>query len=183
MSQDERAETRATTDFERRRRHLPHWEQPGAVYYITFALREGVRAQLSEAQLARLVVDALHHDHGTRYELHTYVIMPDHVHVILRPVRRGKGTVPLSEIMKTLKGVTAHRINAALGRRGPLWRDESHDRIIRNPTEYAQKVRYIETNPVVAGLVERADDWPWTWPQLRPGQDDPGTGTRANQDR
>jgi len=164
---DAHAGGQTTEQFEKRRRHLPHWEQPGAVYYITFALAGGVSVRLSDTPTVDILVEALHHDDGTRYELHAYVVMPDHVHAILMPLRRGKGTVPLSEIMKALKGATAHRINAALGRRGRLWQDESYDRIIRHAKEYRQKLRYIQNNPVRAGLVDRADEWPWTWPPLR----------------
>ncbi len=156
-----------TQHFDKRRRHLPHWEQPGAVYYITFAVADGVSVCLSDAPAVDILVEALHHDDGRRYELRAYVVMPDHVHMILMPLRRGKGTVPLSEIMKALKGATAHRMNAALGRRGRLWQDESYDRIIRDAKEHRQKLRYIQNNPVRAGLVDRADEWPWTWPPLR----------------
>jgi len=161
-----------TKEFERRRRDLPHWEQPGAVYAIRFATARAVRACVTDPAVAEIVTKALHHDDGKRYDLHAYVLMPDHVHVVLRPLRRDQGTVPLREIMKALKGSSAHRINTALGRRGSFWRDESYDHIIRSAREYRATIRYMQANPVRLGLVERADQWPWTWPPLT----DQGTG-------
>jgi REP element-mobilizing transposase RayT len=156
-----------TTQFERRHGDLPHWEEPGAIYAIRFSTAGGFEGSVTDAALAKIVASALHCDDGRRYELHAYVLMPDHVHVVLRPLRRGGGAVPLAEVTHALKGVTAHRINAHMGRRGPVWRDESYDRIIRDSREYHETISYIEANPVRAGLVGRADEWPWTWPPSR----------------
>jgi len=159
--------SQATTEFEKRQRKLPHWEQPGAVYFITITQPEDTSPPLTHPLVANILTRALHHGDGKRYDLYAYVLMPDHVHMIIRPLKRGKGTVPLSEIMQSLKGATAHRVNSALQRRGQLWLDESYDRIIRDKEEYREKMRYLEANPVRAGLVERADQWAWTWPPLR----------------
>jgi len=155
---------RATRQFEKRRRNLPHWEDPGAVYFITVCARRQVGMVLARADIADVIAAAIHHDDGRRYDLHAYVVMPDHFHMVVHPRPRGDGFVPLSEIMQVLKSVTARRINQLLGRSGRLWQDESYDRIIRDEEEYGSKREYIEANPVTAGLVERTADWPWTWP-------------------
>ena len=92
-----------------------------------------------------------------RYDLHAYVVMPNHVHVLLTP------HTPLSKISATLKGVSARDINARLGRAGkPVWQDESFDHWIRNPGEFERIRRYIESNPVTAGLAARPELWPWS---------------------
>jgi len=92
-----------------------------------------------------------------RYRLHAYVIMPNHVHVLLQPF------VPLAKISGPLKGVAACDINTRLGRTGkPLWQDESFDHWIRNSAEFERIRQYIEANPVSAGLVDRPEAWKWS---------------------
>ncbi len=92
-----------------------------------------------------------------RYQLHAYVVMPNHVHILLDPY------VPLAKISGPLKGVAACDINARLGRTGkPLWQDESFDHWIRNTAEFERIHHYIEWNPVRAGLVARPEDWKWS---------------------
>ena len=91
-----------------------------------------------------------------RYQLHAYVVMPNHVHILLDPF------MPLAKISGPLKGVAACDINARLGRTGkPLWQDESFDHWIRNSAEFERIRQYIEWNPVCAGLVARPEDWKW----------------------
>jgi putative transposase len=92
-----------------------------------------------------------------RYQLHAYVVMPNHVHILLDPY------VPLAKISGPLKGVAACDINARLDRTGkPLWQDESFDHWIRNSAEFERIRHYIEWNPVRAGLVARPEDWKWS---------------------
>lgn len=92
-----------------------------------------------------------------RYQLHAYVVMPNHVHILLDP------WVPLAKISGRLKGVAACDINARLGRTGkPLWQDESFDHWIRTAAEFERIRHYIEWNPVQAGLVARPEDWKWS---------------------
>jgi len=92
-----------------------------------------------------------------RFRLHAYVIMPNHVHILLDP------HVLLAKISGPLKGVAACDINARLGRTGkPLWQDESFDHWIRNAAELERIREYIEGNPVRAGLVARPCDWKWS---------------------
>ena len=92
-----------------------------------------------------------------RFLLHAYVIMPNHVHILLDPF------VPLGKISGPLKGVAACDINARLGRTGkPLWQDESFDHWNRNSAEFERIRHYIEWNTVHSGLVARPQDWKWS---------------------
>jgi putative DNA methylase len=94
----------------------------------------------------------LHH-----YELHAFAIMPNHVHVLLTPLR------PLSKITNAIKGVAARDANATLDRIGkPFWQDESFDHWVRNSAEFERIRHYIEWNPVSAGLVANPEDWKWS---------------------
>ena len=111
---------------------------------------------LSQPALARMVMEALHYGETARgwYRLHAWVVMPNHVHVIMTPQH------PFSEIMRWLKWTTARRCNRFLGRTGvSFWQDESYDHWIRSGDEMQRIVGYVEWNPVAAGLVKRAEDW------------------------
>jgi len=154
-------------EFQRRSRHLPHWEEPGATYFLTFALRRPPVTDLTAPEIGPLVVGALRRFDGERYWLYDYTVMPDHVHVILKPIvrhdaRTGRIACPtLSRILGPLKGAVAHQINQLLGRSGPLWQDETYDHILRNPADYQEKAAYIFQNAHTAGLQDDPADWPW----------------------
>jgi REP element-mobilizing transposase RayT len=84
-------------------------------------------------------------------------MMVHHVHILIYPEAR------LSRIAKAIKNHSARQANAILGRTGlPFWQDESYDHWVREPEELAKIVRYMEKNPVVAGLVSRGEDWRWS---------------------
>jgi putative transposase len=91
------------------------------------------------------------------YRLHAYVIMPNHVHLLLDPL------VPVPRITGAIKGVSARAANSLLDRTGkPFWQDESFDHWIRNEAEFTRIAHYIENNPVKAGLAASAQDWRWS---------------------
>lgn len=109
------------------------------------------------------VVENWQHFHGTRYHLHAWVVMPNHVHVLIEPI----GNYPLSEIVQSWKSYTAKKImhnyagqRPALPGKTRLWQSDYWDRFIRNERHYHATVDYIHKNPVKAGLVVHAEDWP-----------------------
>jgi len=152
-----------TTRFTQREDWLPHREMPGATYHLRTSTLAEFAGTLARPEIARTVTNALHHDNERRYTLYAYAVMPDHFHALLRPLPRGKGFVPVPEIMQAIKSVTARRINRALGRRGSFWRDEYFNRIMRSAREHNDTVHYIWCNPVKAGPVSHPDEWPWVW--------------------
>ena len=145
----------------KRRRHLPHWDEPGATYFLTLCVKRGVTADLTRPELAELVVSALRFPDGSRYWLYDYTVMPEHVHLILKPIAREGRTEPMCEIMGSVKRGSARRINALLRRRGAFWQDETYNRIIRTRREYDARATYILENAHVRGLVADPLDWPW----------------------
>lgn len=138
--------------FSARRRHLPHWDEPGRTYFITFGLRDRRTCDLTRDDLASLIISALRHFNGERYRLYDYTVMPDHVHAIIQPIPTDGECEPLFRIMHSLKSWTANRLNERLGRRGALWEQETYDHLIRNESDYEEKSRYIWLNPVARGL-------------------------------
>lgn len=173
-------------------RHLPHWQPSGESIFLTWRLfgsypkeliarlreqcedsagKNFVRADreleksrsgphwLNKPEIAQSVVAALHRgEYDLRhYDLHAFVVMPNHVHVLLSPLRE------LERITNGLKGVTAREANRILGRTGaPFWQDETYDHWIRDGAQFARVRRYIEQNPVTAGLANSPSDWPWS---------------------
>ncbi len=84
--------------------------------------------------------------------------MPNHVHVIVRPI----AGIHLQKILQTWKGRVARAANLHLGREGKaFWQPESFDRIIRDPEEKSRIARYIRKKPVTAGLRQSEEDWQW----------------------
>jgi REP element-mobilizing transposase RayT len=144
------------------RRRLPHYESPGATYFLVFRLVESSMCDLATEDLAPIVIDALFFFHNERYLLFDYTVMPDHVHAMLKPLQRRDGTwEPLSAIKHSLKSWTANRLNSVIGRTGRVWQDESFDHVIRGKKDFEASSNYIWLNPVAAGLVDSPTQWRW----------------------
>jgi REP element-mobilizing transposase RayT len=143
-------------DTERRRR-VEAWLDAG---HASCVLR------LPEA--AECVVDTWRHFAGERYDLIAWVVMPNHVHVLVR-VYDG---VSLGKIVQSWKSYTGRRIRVMIeeqGRAGArrsqgqgVWMREYWDRYIRDERHFQMAVDYIHQNPVKARLVGVAKDWPWS---------------------
>jgi REP element-mobilizing transposase RayT len=103
-------------------------------------------------------------DHGRRIDLHTLVVMPDHVHLLFTALRDSDGwTFALPEIMKAIKGTSARSINKLLRRSGFLWQDEFFDHVLRGGESLRETIDYIRQNPVRKGLVEKPEGYRWLW--------------------
>jgi putative DNA methylase len=111
-----------------------------------------------------------------QYELDTFVVMPNHVHVLLWP------WVPMARVTGGIKGVSARDANLVLGRIGMhFWEDESFDHWVRNDVELRRIRIYIERNPVTAGLVQRPEDWPWSSAAKKSDTATPGCAGKKTQ--
>ncbi|MGA2185774.1 MAG: transposase, partial [Bryobacteraceae bacterium] len=101
------------------------------------------------------------------YEMHSWVIMPNHVHLLLTP------QVSVSQLLGSLKAATARQANLLLRRTGlAFWQDERYDHVVRSDDEFRRVQRYIENNPVRACLAARPEDYEWSsaWRPERPPQ-------------
>jgi putative transposase len=179
-------------------RHLPHWRQEGATYFVTFRLNDSLpqsqlreleeirrewerqnpppntkeqleqlahetmrrvehwldqgmgSCRLKESAAAKVVVDALHYFDDDRYVLGCYVVMPNHVHALVRPLLCE--LEPLERILQSWKRHTAREINRMFGGEGPFWQGESFDRIVRDEEHLYRTIQYIGANPAKARL-------------------------------
>src|SRR6266853_1334737 len=183
-------------DVDVTRRNLPHWQQAGKTYFVTFRLADSIPATklsqlederrvwlnanpepwtaeqrqayyerfsakidewldagggscvLKDERVAKVVVDALIHFNGERYNLGAWVVMPNHVHVVVTP-HDGHH---IRDILHSWKSFTAHKINELLGQTGRFWQHESYDHIVRNERALYKIQEYIDRNPEKAGI-------------------------------
>ncbi|HWV09228.1 MAG TPA: transposase [Pseudomonas sp.] len=129
--------------------------EPARIYLLT-ATVEGREAVFADFFLARLLVAELRsvHEDGLVDSL-AWTVMPDHLHWLL--ILKDSS---LSAVMQRVKGRSARRIHAALGRQGKFWQDGFHDRALRREDDVLPVARYIVANPIRAGLVSRVGDYP-----------------------
>ena len=121
-------------------RFLPHWRADDAVYFVTWRLHHDQEPLIP---VERAAIDAvLRHFDARRYKLYAYVIMDDHVHVILEPTP----TYTLEQVVHSWKSYSAHLLQRG-SRRGRIWQREYYDRIVRDEADLVEKVNYIVANP------------------------------------
>ena len=177
------------------RGYLPHFDMPGLVQFINYRLDDAVPAGqrhewaellkiddelkrrtrieeyldrgrgsclLREPRAASVVEGNWLHRDGQDYRLLAWVVMPNHVHLLVEIWQ-----TPQSKLVKDWKGYTGRRVNRVLGRRGQLWQDDYWDRYVRDEAHYRKVRRYIEMNPVKAGLVKTPERWPFSSARFR----------------
>ncbi len=107
---------------------------------------------------ADVIQELLIGSHQRSYKLLAWVIMPNHVHTLIRLL----GGASLSTVVQHWKGASAARINRQLTRSGPMWAPDYYDRYIRDEDHLHDCIAYIRNNPVKAGLCKSPNDWRWS---------------------
>ena len=92
------------------------------------------------------------------YKLHAFVLMPDHLHVLITP----EIETTIEKAMQMIKGGSAHRMGAEKPQAFPIWHRGFHDRWIRDADQFWKAKTYIEQNPVKAKLFESVESYPWS---------------------
>ncbi|MGA9390443.1 MAG: transposase [Candidatus Sulfotelmatobacter sp.] len=150
------------------RRNLPHYQRAGRAIFITFCKANRIPF-FPEARNA--ILHHCLHDHGKRYDLHAAVVMPDHVHLLLTPLRDEKGwPYSLPTILKLLKGASARSVNKLLNSAGPVWQEESFDHVLGSQESFGGKLEYIRQNPVRRGLTSTPEEYKWLWVEQTTGK-------------
>ena len=103
---------------------------------------------LRRTDAAKIVSDALEFFHGTRVLVGNYIVMPNHVHVLMRPMAGFE----LEDILFSIKSYTSNQINELIGATGTFWQRESYDHIVRDADQLEAFQHYIRLNPVKANL-------------------------------
>jgi REP element-mobilizing transposase RayT len=118
---------------------------------------------LKQREVAEIVRDALQKFDGERYKLIAWVIMPNHIHFLFKPLNDWE----LAKILQSFKSFTALEANKVLKRKGEFWMREYFDRYIRDLEHFEKAFRYIENNPVKAGFCEKPEDWEFSSAYMR----------------
>ena len=123
---------------------------------------------LRHPAVAKLVQDSLLKFDGIKYDLFGWCVMPNHEHSLMTRLEDAE----LEVIMQAHKSYTAHQANKLIKRKGRLWMVEYYDRLIRDQKHFYNALRYIENNPVKAGLCKKPSHWPYTsaWFRERGGR-------------
>jgi REP element-mobilizing transposase RayT len=176
-------------------RNLPHFDSHGVQQYISYRLADSMptarrgeweafphleddqeklrkinpcidrgygACHLRDPHIADLVQSNWWHHDGVRYRLLAWVIMPNHVHLLIET-----WSVPLGDILHSRKSYTSKQANSLLGLTGVFWAQDYFDCFIRDESHFRRVTRYIENNPVKAGLVMAPEDWPWSSARYR----------------
>ncbi len=150
----------STTKYNYRRK-APHLQKDNRPVFLTICTYQ--RLTIPEP-LRTMILDCCLRQHTTMYELHTAVVMPDHVHLLLTPRRDGEGwPYSIPDIGRAIKGPSAKALNRALNRQGRAWQEECFDHVLRSDESLTEKIAYILNNPVRAGIVQRRDNYEWAW--------------------
>jgi putative transposase len=128
------------------------------IFFVT-ACTDERRNILANSQAATILVE----EWTTAKERHDwyigrYVIMPNHVHFFCSP---GNEAQDFSIFMKFWKEWTSKKMKKECNIEGHVWQREFFDHLLRNNESYVQKWEYVFNNPVRAGLMKEAQEWPW----------------------
>jgi len=127
-------------------------------YFITTSVWQ--KQSLFQADnWARLVIESIYHYRKENiYLLHAFVIMPDHMHLIVTP----NVGVTIERSVQYIKGGSSHRIKQESGRQFPVWQRGFTDRRVRDLEEFKKYEDYIHQNPVKAGLCKLPEEYPYS---------------------
>ena len=131
----------------------------GQTYMITSSTW-GRRSLFSREPWANLLIDTLYHYRGSAYLLHEFVVMPDHIHIILTP------KTSLEKAVQFIKGGFSYRAKKELGSNMEIWQKGFSDHRIRDESDYRIHQIYIQQNPVRKHLCERAEEYTYSSARL-----------------
>jgi len=152
-------------------RKLPHIRVPAGIYHVRISVHPSY-GRLRENWEYQITQDAILFMHKKRYMVLRFVIMPDHVHLVIQPLPTVEGLsawcdytaqYQLENILGSVKKFSAKKINKIRGRSGmPVWKSECFDRIARNDKDVDGMVDYVHGNPIRRGLAARPEDYRWS---------------------
>jgi putative transposase len=133
---------------------LTHRTGPAWTYFVTTKSWESTFGFQAEKAAEIVVAKMLAYRDKGNYLLHDFVLMPNHLHLILTPA-----SASLEKCMQLIKGGSSFEIHKLRGSRAEIWQSGFHDSRVRGWREYQTKRDYVVFNPVAAKLVERPELW------------------------
>jgi REP-associated tyrosine transposase len=135
-----------------------HRIAPGTSYFVTTKCWQSCTV-FQVRQNAEILIEVLfHYRDRNSYLLHEFVVMPDHLHLMLTP----SPTTSLEKAVQFIKGGSSYQIRKARNQKMEIWQVGFHDWTIRDSNDWRVKVEYIQNNPVRAKLVQKPEDWPYS---------------------
>ena len=134
---------------------LKRFHESGQSHFVTFCCyhRGRLLTSVESCQVFESALERVRRSH--RHRVYGYVVMPEHVHLLLSEPQRDT----LADALKLLKQGVSRRL---IGSAEHFWQKRYYDLNIRDHAQFVEKLRYIHRNPVKAGLCERPEDWPWS---------------------
>ena len=129
---------------------------PNPVFFVTFCTYQRRKLLAADSVNSAFVAFA-RHAYTRNIAVGRHVIMPDHLHLFVS----GPDDFELGRWIGVLKQNLAKQIEHP-GTKSPIWQRGFFDHLLRSDESYAQKWNYVRENPVRAGLVRNADDWPYS---------------------
>ena len=157
---------------------IPHIQVDNALYYITTNVYDRLALFTQPSTIIPIIDSLNYYRFKYRFLLTGYVIMPDHLHLLIWP----QGDDKLADIMRDFKKFTAvrlirqaqvesrsdwldafHKAGAETQRsQEKVWQDDYWDKLVYSPNVLRQKLNYLHRNPVRAGLVESPEEYPYS---------------------
>jgi putative transposase len=132
---------------------------PSRVFFATTKTSMGMRLLQSERN-ATLLIDVLRSYVAARkFELHDFVVMPDHVHLLIKV----SGDMTIEKAMQLIKGRFSYRLKKEFGYEGEVWQHGFSEVRADDEQSFRQHREYIAENPVKAGLAGEADEYPFCY--------------------
>lgn len=146
---------------------IPHRGSTGpGTYFITASTFEK-KCLLQSHRMANLLLDVLRsYQQKKKYQMHEFVIMPNHFHLLITP----NPPATIEKAIQFIKGGFSYRAKKELGFAGEIWQTSFYDHRVRDAIEYARLRHYIHMNPVRRGLVQTPEDFLYSSMTLKPGE-------------
>ena len=134
---------------------LKRFHESGQTHFVTFGCyrRRCLFTSAADKRTFEKALERVRCSYGLC--VYGYVVMPEHVHLLIGEPRRGK----IADLLKSLKQGVSRRL---IGEAEHFWQKRYYDFNVRNHRQFVEKLRYIHRNPVKRGLCERPEDWEWS---------------------
>ena len=135
---------------------------PARTFFATTKTSMG-RALFQSERNATLLIDVLRsYVAAGKFQLHDFVIMPDHLHLLLTVT----GDTTIERAMQLIKGGFSYRLKKELGYLGEVWQRGFSELRVNDRTSYLRHREYMAQNPVQAGLVDSPEKFPYCFTYL-----------------
>ncbi len=143
------------------KKQLSKLEIKGGIYFITFNTYE--RLELNN-EARKIVLDACIYFHEKRYYLYIFVIMSDHVHLLIKPYPKSTDEYwSIGSILHSIKSYSSKQIPKVVKHIGKVWQDGRYDILIKNRQQFLNTWEYIRQNPVKEKYADTPENYPFLW--------------------